>query len=183
MIKITEHYINFFEHDETPIIYVSQGDTGRVLRFTAKDCTIPAGCTAKWWVTKPSGLAVYQDATINGSSVDIQLTGQSIIEKGENKLFVRLEKDEEIITSFMVALMVKESPVEGVESRTEINVIDQAVQAAIAEVGAILDTTLTQPNKAAEAKAVGDAIRNAFSTIVQLDVGEDVDGFITIEPK
>ena len=66
MVKITDYNISFFDLDETTIIPVVQGDTGRGLRLTPRDWTIPSGSTAKYYVQKPSGNAVYYEAEVSG---------------------------------------------------------------------------------------------------------------------
>ena len=166
MIKITEHKISFFDDTETVIIPVVQGDTGRVLKFTPTDATLSAGYTATWFVGKPSGEAVYYTATITGNSVVCELTAQALAEKGESYLSVRVyDSNEKVVSAFRVVLKVQESPVDAIESTTETNVFDQTIENAKQEIGQILDTTLSVQNKAAEAKATGDAIKAAFNKI------------------
>ena len=55
--------INIASQTVPPIIPVVQGDTGRAILFTLADFTIPAGATATYYVQKPSGEAVYNNAT------------------------------------------------------------------------------------------------------------------------
>ena len=45
------------------------------------------------------------------------------------------------------------------------NIFDQAVQQAMEEIGTILDPTLSIQNKAADAKAAGDAVKAAINKI------------------
>lgn len=159
MIKITEHKISFFDDTETVIIPVVQGDTGRVLKFTPTDATLSASYTATWFVRKPSKNAVYYNATITGNSVICGLTAQALAEKGDSYLNVRIyDQNEDVVSAFRVVLKVQESPVDAIESTTETNIFDQTIEDAKQEIGQILDTTLSIQNKAAEAKAVGDAL-------------------------
>ncbi len=114
-----------------PVIPVVQGDTGRNLAFTITDYNIPAGATATYFVSKPSGESVYNSATISGNVVTAQLTAQSIIEPGNNYGQLRILLENEVITSFDFVLLVR--PFRGigaVESSSEANIFDKAVEQA-----------------------------------------------------
>lgn len=167
MLKITEHRISFFDDSGLAIIPVVQGDTGRVLKLTPTDAELTNSYTAKWFARKPSGLAVYYDATILSGSVYCQLTAQALAEKGDTFLNVRIyDQNEDVVSAFRVCLDVQESPVDAIESTNETNIFDQAVEEAIEEIGNTLDTTLSVQNKAAEAKTTGDAIRGVVESII-----------------
>lgn len=169
-------------HQSVPnIIPVVQGDTGRAILFTLADFTIPTGATARYFVMKPSGLSVYNDATIDGNTVLVELTAQSIIETGDNYGQVRISVGEDIVTSFDFILHVEQfRGIDAVESDTEVNIFDRALEqaqetvdtmignaeqaiedaaeAAETYISQALDTTLTIPDKAADAKATGDLL-------------------------
>ena len=116
------------------IIPVVQGDTARAILFTIADFTIPNGATANYYIQKPSGLAVYNAGTIDGNTVLVELTAQSIIEPGDNYLQIRILKDDDIVTSFDCILQVK--PFRGIdatESTGEMTIFDQAERAAAAQ--------------------------------------------------
>ena len=166
MLKIIEHRISFFDDSGLAIIPVVQGDTGRVLKLTPTDADLTGSYTATWFARKPSGLAVYYDATILNGSVYCQLTAQALAEKGDTFLNVRIyDQNEDVVSAFRVCLDVQESPVDAIESTTETNIFDQTIEDAKQEIGQILDTTLSIQNKAAEAKATGNAIKAAFNKI------------------
>lgn len=120
-------------HQSVPnIIPVVQGDTGRAILFTLADFTIPEGATARYFVMKPSGLAVYNDATIDGNTVLVELTAQSIIETGDNYGQVRISVGEDIVTSFDFILHVDHfRGIDAIESEAELNIFDQAVEEAV----------------------------------------------------
>lgn len=123
--------INIAGQTVPQIIPVVQGDTGRSILFTLADFTIPQGSTATYYVQKPSGEAVYNVATIDGNTVLVELTAQSIIESGDNYGQVRIENDGEIVTSFDFILLVKPfRGIDAVESKTEMNIFDKAVEQA-----------------------------------------------------
>ena len=114
-----------------PIVQAVQGDTGRTVRFDVTDITIPAGAEATYFIEKPSGEAVYNAATISGNSILCELTAQSLAEPGENKMQVRVILDDEIVTSFKVCLLVSTFwGIDAIESSTEMNIFDQAVEQA-----------------------------------------------------
>lgn len=127
----TYHNISFGTQTVPEQIPVVQGDTGREIVFILTDFTIPEGATATYYVQKPSGEAVYNTATISENNIIVPLTAQSIIEVGENDMQVRVILDEDIVTSFRAILMVRPFlGIGAVESSTEINIFDQAVEAA-----------------------------------------------------
>ena len=155
---------------DTPVIYVVQGDTARSLQFELKDYTIPTGATVKYYVEKPSGQAVYNSCTVSDNVVTVPLTAQALAETGENKLQVRVEKNSTVITSFTVVLNVKPfGGMNAVQSTTEANVFDQvmaemlediedAAEDAETYISQSIDATLSITDKAADAKATGDAL-------------------------
>lgn len=126
--------INIAGQTVPQIIPVVQGDTGRAILFTLADFTIPTGATANYYIQKPSGLAVYNAGTIDGNTVLVELTAQSIIEEGDNYLQIRILKDDDIVTSFDCILQVK--PFRGIDatqSTGEMTIFDQAERAAAAQ--------------------------------------------------
>lgn len=196
----TKSKINFSNLSVPPIIPAVQGDTGRVIQFELNDFTIPAGADATYYVQKPSGEAVYNEATISGNNVLVELTAQSIIEVGENYGQVRILVDEEVVTSFDFILLVKVfRGIEAMQSETEMNIFDKAVERAqetiastVTEAEAAIeaaaqeaeeyiaqaiDPTLTITDKAADAKVAGDGLKGiaaAFDTQEQYFAGDYV---------
>ena len=127
------------------IIPVVQGDTGREILFTLADFTIPTGATATFYIQKPSGNAVYNTATIDGNTVLVELTAQSIIEIGDNYGQVRISKNSEVVTSFDFILLVKPfRGIEATESTTEMNIFDQAVAEAMEQIDSSLDDIVAE---------------------------------------
>lgn len=127
------------------IIPVVQGDTGRSIIFEPSDFTIPEGATATYYIQKPSGEAVYNSAEITGNTVVCNLTAQSIIETGENNMQVRIILGEDIVTSFDAILMVRPfRGIDAVESETEINIFDKAVEQAEQEISDRADEIIAE---------------------------------------
>ena len=140
--------INIAGQTVPQIIPVVQGDTGRSILFTRADVTIPQGSTATYYVQKPSGEAVYNAATIDGNTVLVELTAQSIIEHGDNYGQVRIENDGEVVTSFDFILLVK--PFRGIDatqSTTEMNIFDKAVEQAEEAIDDAKDAALDEINQ------------------------------------
>lgn len=129
---ITTHVtINLTSQVSPQLIQAVQGDTGRSICFKLADFTIPAGAAATYYIQKPSGEAIYNSATISGNEITCELTAQSLAELGENPMQVRISADGEIVTSFDAILLVR--PFRGIgaiESGTEMNIFDQAVEQA-----------------------------------------------------
>lgn len=127
----TQSTINLASQVAPPIIQAVQGDTGRAVSFALADYTVPEGATATYYIAKPSGEAVYNTATISGNNIICELTAQSLAELGENNMQVRIIKDEDIVTSFDVILLVRPfRGIDAIESGTEMNIFDQAVEQA-----------------------------------------------------
>ena len=161
--------INIAGQTVPQIIPVVQGDTGRSILFTLADFTIPQGSTATYYVQKPSGEAVYNAATIDGNTVLVELTAQSIIEHGDNYGQVRIENDGEVVTSFDFILLVK--PFRGIDatqSTTEMNIFDKAVEQAEEAIDDAKDAALDEINQ-----TTGN-FAEAFSASVAYSAGEYV---------
>lgn len=171
--------INISSQTVPPIIPVVQGDTGRAILFTLADFTIPAGATATYYVQKPSGEAVYNNATIDGNNVLVNLTAQSIIEKGDNYGQVRIAVGEDIVTSFDFILLVKEfRGIEAVQSLTEMNIFDKAVEQAADAIDDVKTDALDDMDSAKTAALddIGDAKDAALQEIEQ-STGNFADDF------
>ena len=126
--------ISYGSQTVPPIVPAVQGDTGRAISFEIADFTPPAGATATYFILKPSGEAIYNSATITNNSILCELTAQSLAEAGENRMQVRVLQGEDIVTSFEVILMVRTFlGDDAIESGTEMNIFDQAVEQAAEE--------------------------------------------------
>lgn len=131
-----------------PIIPAVQGDTGRNVSFKISDYEIPEGAEAAFYIQKPSGAAIYNTAEIiSASQLLVPLDAQCLAEAGENYGQVRILVDGEVITSFDFLLLVKEfRGIEAIESTTEMNIFDQAVEQAKEEIRAAANITFSDPN-------------------------------------
>lgn len=141
--------INISSQTVPQIIPVVQSDTGRSIQFMFADFKIPTGSTARYYIQKPSGNAVYNNATIEDNNVVVNLTAQAIAETGDNYGQVRIEKDGEIVTSFDFILLVKAfRGIGAVESETEMNIFDQAVEQAEAAITEAKEEALAEIGEA-----------------------------------
>ena len=147
MITVTSR-ISFAAQTVPPIIPAVQGDTGRNISFELTDYTLPEGAEAYFYIQKPSGLAVYNEAeVISATNVLVPLDAQCLAEAGENYSQVRILLDDEVITSFDFILLVKPfRGVEAVESQTEANIFDQVIEQAKEEIAAAANITFSDPD-------------------------------------
>ena len=178
---VTSKAVIHIESQATPpIIPVVQGDTGRSILFTLADFTIPTGATATYYIQKPSGNAVYNNAVIEGNTITANLTAQSIAEIGDNYGQVRIAKDGEVVTSFDFILLVKEfRGINATESITEMNIFDKAVQQAETEIttakdSAIEEVTAAKDSAIEEIAASAENIAEEFSAANSYLAGEFV---------
>lgn len=77
-------YINLFanEFGVVQTIHAVQNDSGRDLICNIVDMQIPSGATAKFWAIKPSGNGIFNNATVSGNTVTVELTTQTLAEVG-----------------------------------------------------------------------------------------------------
>lgn len=151
--------INIASQTTPQIIPVVQGDTGRSVLFEIADFVIPASATATYYIKKPSGQAVYNAATIDGNTVLADLTAQSIAEVGENPGQVRILKNDEVVTSFDFILDVEPfRGIDAIESTTEMNVFDQAVQQALEEIDGSLDSIVADEFSTSDSYLEGEYV-------------------------
>lgn len=151
--------INIASQTTPQIIPVVQGDTGRSVLFEIADFVIPASATATYYIKKPSGQAVYNAATIDGNTVLADLTAQSIAEVGENPGQVRILKNDEVVTSFDFILDVEPfRGIDAIESTTEMNVFDQAVQQALEEIDGSLESIVADEFSTSDSYLEGEYV-------------------------
>lgn len=114
------------------IVQAVQGDTGRDVIFELADYEIPAGATANYYIDKPDGNAVYNSAeVISSTEILAHLTEQALAAPGRNNGQVRILSDGEVITSFDFVLEVEAfRGILRLQSETEVNIFDEALQAA-----------------------------------------------------
>lgn len=159
----------------TLVVPFVQHENGWELRFVFKDLDIPAGSNAQIYIRKPSGLGVYNNCTVDAenNTVTAQITNQSLAEAGRALAQVQVHSGEEMVSTFSVILLVEGSAAteDAEESQNESDIFKLAAEAAAnaAKDYFEIDGTLTTSGKAADAKAVGDAITQLDSTVTATD--------------
>lgn len=128
---------------------VIQNDRGRIIECYITDCQIPTGTKVKFWAMKPSGKLVYNDCTLKDNVVSIELTNQTLAEKGLVACQIEFDGD---VSSYEFFLDVeRDISGNGTVSENESTVLDallEEMRVAIANV-----KSETEKAKAATAEA------------------------------
>ena len=155
---------------KNPIHYVRGTDLiPIVMRFC--DFTIPSGATARIFVGKPDGNAVYTSATIKGNTVTIDVTEQMFVTLGLALMQVSIMDGDEELVTFAQPVTVEPNLKAGdfPESSTDITFLDDAIEQA----NEAVETATTAAQQAASAvQNANTAISNANEAIA--DVNEAV---------
>ena len=107
-----------------------RGTNAVPIYFEFRDYDIPEGASAKAFVMKPSGKAVYNICTIFGQEVRIEVTSQMFIEEGLNLMQVQITKDKQSLVTYMQPVQVHKNFVSGdaTESKNESDWINEYIQ-------------------------------------------------------
>ena len=113
---------------KVPIDYV-RGTNAIPIVIHFRDFEIPSGATAQVFVHKPSGMAVYNSATISGNDVTVDVTTQMFAEVGYNKMQIQISQEEKDLVSFVQPVNVQENYTDGEadESQNESNFFDEYI--------------------------------------------------------
>lgn len=93
---------------KTPIDYV-RGTNAIPIVFHFRDCDIPSGSTAAVYVKKPSGNAVYNNASVSGNDVTVDVTTQMFAEFGQNIMQIQISKNNDNLVTFSQPVNVHEN--------------------------------------------------------------------------
>lgn len=152
---------------KNPIHYVRGTDLiPIVMRFC--DFTIPSGATARIFVGKPDGNAVYTSATIEGNIVTIDVTEQMFVTLGLALMQVSIVDGDEELVTFAQPVMVEPNLKAGdfPESSTDVTFLDDAIEQA----NEAVETATTAAQQAATAvQNANTAISNANSAIADVN--------------
>lgn len=152
---------------KNPIHYVRGTDLiPIVMRFC--DFTIPSGATARIFVGKPDGNAVYTSATIEGNTVTIDVTEQMFITLGLALMQVSIMDGDEELVTFAQPVMVEPNLKAGdfPESSTDITFLDDAIEQANE---AVETATTAAQNAATAVQNANTAISNANEAIADVN--------------
>lgn len=152
---------------KNPIHYVRGTDLiPIVMRFC--DFSIPSGATARIFVGKPDGNAVYTSATIEGNTVTIDVTEQMFVTLGLALMQVSIMDGDEELVTFAQPVMVEPNLKAGdfPESSTDITFLDDAIEQA----NEAVETATTAAQQAATAvQNANTAISNANEAIADVN--------------
>lgn len=159
---------------KNPIHYVRGTDLLPIV-FHFRDFSIPSGATARVFVAKPDGNAVYDSATIEGNDVTVDVTEQMFLVLGMTLMQISIFDGEEELVSFAHPVMVEQNLKSGdfPESTTDVSFLDDAIEQA----NQAVNTATTAASQAAQAvqnanqaiEDANDAIRDLNAQIASLN--------------
>lgn len=133
-----------------------------------RDFQIPSGATARVFVAKPDGNAVYTTATIDGNDVTVYVTDQMFIELGTALMQISIMDGEEELVSFVQPVDVQQNLKAGdlPASTTDVKFLDEAIEQA----NEAVNTATTAAQQAATAvQNANQAIEDANDAISDLN--------------
>ena len=152
---------------KNPIHYVRGTDLLPIV-FHFRDFSIPSGATARVFVAKPDGNAVYDSATIEGNDVTVDVTEQMFLVLGMTLMQISIFDGEEELVSFAQPVMVEQNLKAGdlPESTTDVSFLDDAIEQA----NQAVNTATTAASQAAQAvRNANQAIADANKAISDLN--------------
>lgn len=152
---------------KNPIHYVRGTDLLPIV-FHFRDFTIPSGATARVFVAKPDGNAVYDSATIEGNDVTVDVTEQMFLVLGMTLMQISIFDGEEELVTFAQPVMVEQNLKAGdfPESTTDVSFLDDAIEQA----NQAVNTATTAASQAAQAvQNANQAIEDANDAISDLN--------------
>lgn len=152
---------------KNPIHYVRGTDLLPIV-FHFRDFSIPSGATARVFVAKPDGNAVYDSATIEGNDVTVDVTEQMFLVLGMTLMQISIFDGEEELVSFAQPVMVEPNLKAGdlPESTTDVSFLDDAIEQA----NQAVNTATTAASQAAQAvQNANQAIADANEAIADLN--------------
>ena len=152
---------------KNPVHYVRGTDLLPIV-FHFRDFTIPSGATARVFVAKPDGNAVYDSATIEGDDVTVDVTEQMFLVLGMTLMQISIFDGEEELVTFAQPVMVEQNLKAGdlPESTTDVSFLDDAIEQA----NQAVNTATKAASQAAQAvKNANQAIADANEAVSNLN--------------
>lgn len=152
---------------KNPVPYTRGTDLLPIV-FHFRDFSIPSGATARVFVAKPDGNAVYDSATIEGNDVTVDVTEQMFLVLGMTLMQISIFDGEEELVSFAQPVMVEQNLKAGdfPESTTDVSFLDDAIEQA----NQAVNTATTAASQAAQAvQNANQAIEDANDAISDLN--------------
>lgn len=97
---------------KNPIEYVRLTNAIPII-FHFRDYDIPASSSAEVYVQKPSGKAVFDDASISGNDVTVTVTDQMFAELGFSELQIKITENAQELVTFSQPVIVEPNYTEG----------------------------------------------------------------------
>ena len=148
---------------KNPVHYVRGTDLLPIV-FHFRDFSIPSGATARVFVAKPDGNAVYDSATIEGNDVTVDVTEQMFLVLGMTLMQISIFDSEEELVTFAQPVMVEPNLKSGdfPGSATDITFLDDAIKQA----NQAVETATAAASQAAQAaQDAEEAVANANKAI------------------
>ena len=152
---------------KNPIHYVRGTDLLPIV-FHFRDFSIPSGATARVFVAKPDGNAVYDSATIEGNDVTVDVIEEMFLVLGMTLMQISIFDGEKKLESFAQPVMVEQNLKAGdlPESTTDVSFLDDAIEQA----NEAVNTATTAAQQAATAvQNANQAIADANKAISDLN--------------
>ena len=144
----------------TPVINYVQGTNSVPLEFELTDYQIPTESEARIFIKKPSGLEVYNSASITGNRVIVKPTTQMFAESGKQFGQIQISKGTDILVSFLLDFRIEKNIISetAVESKDEYGILDGLINNARDAVTSAKNAASSANNAASSAnEAAGDA--------------------------
>lgn len=170
------------------VVYAKQGDvSARQLDIGFIDkgsaYAILDGTTARIWIKKPDGTAVYNEAVVSGGRVLAELTSQSLAAAGDARAEIALYQGEELLSSSVFVIRIERNArSEGAaESSDEFGVLDALVKEAESSIPGATEA-VKRANAAAEAaegaaESASEAARAANETTADIIAAKNAGEF------
>ncbi len=129
MDKIARDVYVLQDRIKHPIDYAQGGDAIPIV-FTLRDFDIPTGTTARIYIQKPSGKAVYNtlaSGKVSGNTVTVDVDKQMTAEVGLSELQIELVQGGKSLLTFIYPIAVKRSLIP-VDSDNGSNFVDEYLQ-------------------------------------------------------
>lgn len=152
---------------KNPVHYVRGTDLLPIV-FHFRDFSIPSAATARVFVAKPDGNAVYDSATIEGNDVTVDVTEQMFLVLGVTLMQISIMDGEEELVSFVQPVDVQQNLKAGdlPASTTDVKFLDEAIEQA----NEAVNTATTAAQQAATAvQNANQAIEDANDAISDLN--------------
>ena len=174
---ITQEFnINIIPHGLPPRVPINQYDVGLrtlIAHVYQDDTEIPMTSAYTYTVvgTKPSGTGFVYTASVENGAVVIDVTAQMSVVAGPVRCGILIQNGEDVIGTLAFILDVQQAALTTgtiIDSDDFGTIITDAIVDWMDEHGVPIDSTLTNPDAAANAKVTGDAIAAVATDVAEL---------------